>query len=495
MLWLPVAIAGMFAGPELAVARTPPSPLWFKPLTVEPSPIAGRLKERLGVLEGQLSSEAKRVDLETALRSGLENQPELAMAYAEIQGTEWRLVAARRQWSPTIQLSASPLVGLNASTEYSQPLIPIGPQAAGATGPNEIVQLAGVEWTFFDPARGPTIRSAGAELEAKKFLFDIRARDLLLRLQTRYVDLQAMLEKIQTHQEIYIFTTEQVMRSEALFNAGLRSIADVEQIRTAQLEQLQQLLRAYEELFTDSAELAGAMALPDVKFVLPSEPLQPSEAWPLDREQTLQQALALREEIQASLAQASGASWEASALQNQYLPKLSLSAAAGINRLSRGNSETATLDGAVGLGFSWTLFDGGLQRAAANSRRSESSQWQAEAAQQRLQIRKQAVATLARYAISQLAIESAEARIRSSRAALIAVESRYELGVTDMTTVLDNLRSAERAAVDRIDAIHSHNTAVASLYRYSAQWPASTLPLVETRKGSASIRPEPYSSP
>jgi len=78
----------------------------------------------------------------------------------------------------------------------------------------------------------------------------------------------------------------------------------------------------------DSAELAGAMALPDVKFVLRPNRLLASPArlaagprTDTHAETFTQHAL---RKFQASLAQASGASWEASALTKSYLPKLHL---------------------------------------------------------------------------------------------------------------------------------------------------------------------------
>jgi len=58
-----------------------------------------------------------------------------------------------------------------------------------------------------------------------------------------------------------------------------------------------------------------------------------------------------------------------------------------------------------------------------------------------------------------------------------------------MTPCLTILRSAEGRRWIGIDAIHSHNTAVRQpLTAIRPKWPASTFsPLVETRKGSASI--------
>jgi len=134
-----------------------------------------------------------------------------------------------------------------------------------------------------------------------------------------------------------------------------------------------------------------------VKFVLcRPQPLQPSEAWPPGREQTLQQALAPAREIQASLARPVGPPWRRSAplhlslairvsLHNPLRSRAISLAAHARRTWQRIGKDCAPLDVPVGLGFQlWTLFDGGLQGVlAANSRRSEIvPMGNAEAAQQ-----------------------------------------------------------------------------------------------------------------
>ncbi|MEB3323587.1 MAG: TolC family protein, partial [Synechococcaceae cyanobacterium] len=363
----------------------------------------------------------------------------------------------------------------------------------GATGPYEVLPVLAIEWTFLDPARGAAIRAAEAEVEGSRLLFDIAARDLVLELSSRYFDLQALLQLIESVEEIYRFTTWQVARSEALFNAGLRSIADVEQIRSEQLDQLEDLIAAHQEVVGLSAELAVAMGLPPGSLVLPDEPLATTPGWTLSLAETLQQAEALREEIRVSRARATSASWQATAQLRRNWPSLSLTAVGGISREARSDADDATrparVDGAVGIGFEWLIFDGGLHAAEANVSRAEAERMEAEAARQRLVVGSEVMRAHARYESSRLAIESGQARVESTRAALRALEARYELGYTEITSVLQGLQLAVGAARDHIEAIRNHNTAVASLYRHSAEWPEQVLPLLEARRADLRDRP------
>jgi len=165
MLWLPVAIAGMFAALSWPLHGASIA-LWFKPSHVEPRPrLPQVLKEAdLECLRGN-SAVRRNVWTGKPPAFGLENQTRAAMGLdAEIPGNELgALVASSKAVvSQRSSFSASPLVGLMRPRSHSQPLIPIGPQAGRVRhGANEdSSSWQGSSGTFFDPARGPNNRSA-----------------------------------------------------------------------------------------------------------------------------------------------------------------------------------------------------------------------------------------------------------------------------------------------------------------------------------------------
>lgn len=47
-----------------------------------------------------------------------------------------------------------------------------------------------LNWTFFNPSRGPNTNAAGESLRQQQLLFDVSARNLVLQIQQAYFNLQ-----------------------------------------------------------------------------------------------------------------------------------------------------------------------------------------------------------------------------------------------------------------------------------------------------------------
>ena len=173
-----------------------------------------------------------------------------------------------------------------------------------------------IGWTFFDPSRGSSINAASENLKRQQLLFDVSARNLVLEIQQVYYSLQEQRLLIEAYADILKATTRQVQTTEAQFNNGLINIADVEQIRTQQFATLSTLINAYRQFIDASSRLAQVIAMPPGALVTPSDGLQALGDWPEALQPTIEQALNLREEIKASLAEAASARWSATALFN-----------------------------------------------------------------------------------------------------------------------------------------------------------------------------------
>ena len=71
------------------------------------------LVKELARLEAQITNQAKPVTLDEAISTGISTNPQLLQAFSAIQQYEWQLIAAQRQWYPTIQLSnGTPFAGI-----------------------------------------------------------------------------------------------------------------------------------------------------------------------------------------------------------------------------------------------------------------------------------------------------------------------------------------------------------------------------------------------
>jgi|694.fasta_scaffold50945_3 outer membrane protein TolC len=458
---------------------------------VKANPVASQLRAQLRSLKTELETRSRSANLQQAIEAALLNNPDLASAYAQIQGSQWNLIAVRRQWYPT--LNASPagnaLLGQTFTTSNGSGALTNNTTTytnSTATGVN-----VALGWTFFNPSRGPAINAASETLRQQQLLFDVSARNLVLVVQQTYFQLQEQRQLISAYDEILTNTDRQVRQVEAAFNIGLVSIAEVEQIRTQQYSTLSVVISTYRQLLDTAAQLAEAMALPPGALVLPADQLRSVGSWSEPLPATIAQALRLREEIQASLAAAASASWSASSLFNSYWPRFSLGASGSVANTntttglpgisSTTNNTNLNWNGGVGLSFSWQLFDGGINAASAQASRSRAVQLQNQAASQRLNVTREVEQAYNAYLASQLGLQSTTAQVQAARQAVIAVEERFNVGVESMTAVVQTLDRAISAANAYATAVRTYNTAVASLYRSSARWPEGTQTLLQQR--------------
>ena len=464
----------------------------FSAPQVRPQALTAELEAQLRGLQGEIDARSKSFTLSQALEMGLLNSPQLAATYAEIQGQQWNLVAVRRQWYPTLSASSEPFVpgrrfGSSNSTFRDGAQV----DDNSATTATNIGLTVG--WTFFDPSRGSSINAASENLKRQQLLFDVSARNLVLEIQQVYYSLQEQRLLIEAYADILKATTRQVQTTEAQFNNGLINIADVEQIRTQQFATLSTLINAYRQFIDASSRLAQVIAMPPGALVTPSDGLQALGDWPEPLQPTIEQALNLREEIKASLAEAASARWSATALFNTYWPRFSLGANGQYGNINndqtqssqQGNVTTNTRitnwSGGFGLGFTWQFFDGGINAAQAEVQKALGRRASDQAALDRLIVTREVEQAYTAYKTSQLAMKSSEAQVTSARAAAAAVRARFDVGVSDMSSLVVALNQAINAASNYASSVRDYNGSIAALFRSSARWPANTQPLLNQR--------------
>jgi len=497
--WLPGCINVILLVWGLASRLPPATAQGFRldgreaPQLIE-NPLSRDLQRQLVQQRQQLQRRAISVSLQEAVEQSLLQNPGLAASYTEIQQSQWNLIAVRRQWYPSLSAASG---GNNLLSYDAETRTRVNSNDPGFKPNTTFINVSQVSpsvrlnWTFFDPSRGAQINSASRSLDAQQLLFDVAARNLVLETQLTYFRLQEQQQLIKAYEQILDTTTSDVIRTEALFNAGRAALSDVEQIRTQQLQNLTTLITTYRQLIIDSAALAEAMALPEGKMVLPSDQLALLGDWSFSQEATLRQAEALREEIKASLAQASSASWSSTALFNRYWPQFNVAASGSYlasnsvvgtpgSQNTSNNQETRWIN-AVGIGFNWLMFDGGIFAAQAQSSAYRARQFTDQAALLRLQIAREVEDAYVSYQTSQLTLKSTRLLIDSAAKAAEAVRARYSIGFADMTSVVQTLIQSIEAANVYANSIRNYNSSVARLYRYSASWPTGALPLVMQR--------------
>jgi outer membrane protein TolC len=440
---------------------------------------------------------AQRMTLAEAMRASLLHNPSLQASFATIQASEWNLIANQRRWLPTASVQASPgttLLGQVFDTTAAS--YPNNSNSSFATSTynssynnfsnysNASLGLI-LSWSFFDPSRQPAINTASSTLKAQKLAFNVVARSQVLNVETLYHRLQATQTLIGIYEQIYRQNQRQLQLVNAQLKIGMTNIGDAEQKKTQLLNQLNQLILLYRQQARDASDLAAVVGAEPGSSVVPSEPLEDPQGWPLSLEATVQEGLRLREEIQASLAEASAATWDARRLVNTYLPVLMLTGTAygyrgqGTFSANVGQdpspyfSRQYAADASVGLGLRWDFLDGGIRSAQAKQADFQARALQSQAQQNRLTVGDQIRSSYATYITAKLGLEPARLAYASSEKALQVATKRYEIGIGTMTDLIQATTQMGDAATNLSAMRLSYSNAIAELYRYSALWPSA----------------------
>ena len=456
-----------------------------------------RLEERWAEACDQLVNHRQTISLPDAIRTGLLNNPELARRYADLQSTTWQARAIRREWFPSLTGNNPNPEALAIRQDRSLTTQTIGGSQQSSSSENlsnsfytsPRLQL---NWTFLDPSRTPRLRSSLASGQAQQLLFDVSARNLILDIQSAYYTLQATRELREDYDRIYQLTRAQVHRAVALRRKGAGTQGDVDQLRAQLLQQLVQLIQIYEQELIAANQLAFSLSLEPGKLLLPSERLQPQGSWETDLQATITEALAMREEIKASLAKADSLGWSAQARWNRYFPTVSVLGQSQLNTNNLLSQNPATSDqwtetisqgvrNDLGLTFSWLLFDGGVSGAQANDLGQQAAAARAQADDDRFLATLQVQNSYATYNSSSMVIDTSREQLREARKSVDYTAKTYNGSTIAATTFIQNIQNYLNASLAYKTSVRRYNTAIASLYRFSARWPGDTLPTVQLR--------------
>ena len=444
----------------------------------------------------ELLNQSEQINLADAIKATLRNNPQLLAAVETIRARRSLLASEQRRWSPTASFFTysdnAPLLGQYFETETIS-----YPKGSDESSTHEFNNYSlgslGLEivWNFLEPTRQPAINRSNSLLEAEQFTFDVIARSIVLDTQISYYELQENQRLIKIYENIYQRNLNQLNIIEEQFRGGLLHIGDVSQQKTLLLRQLTALDGFYRSQLQIASDLARIMGRPPGSSVIPAE-LSSNDfaSWELSLQQTIDEGLALREEIRLSLAEAEADDWEARRLLNLYLPVLSVSAngyaiysegiidgpIGGSNSGDRGNSTDTDL--AIGLGFNWNFFDGGVQTARAAANRSLAKAQRQKAQQERNLVGNQIRRSYSAYLTSKLALPQSQEALETAKLAVNVASARYAAGVGDITTVVQATELLGNAAEQNKSLRLIYRNAIAELYRYSSQWPKPFQPQI-----------------
>ena len=453
------------------------------------------LQQRWQLACDELNRASQKVSLQEAVAIGLKNNPVLSTTYANWQSTEWQAKAIRREWYPSLTADnpnpdAMAYRHLNRTVTTTS-----GSTTTSTTSDQNIFYTAPrlqLNWTFLDPSRTPRLKASIATIRSRQLLFDVSARNLVLDIQTAYFQLQQLRELRLSYAAIYELTRQQIRMAIAKRKSGLGSQGDVDQLRSQLLQQLIQLIQLYEQETTAANQLAYVMSLKPGDLVFPADRLLPGGGWDLSLQDTIDQALQLREEIRANLAEAEGFGWSSVSQLNRYLPTVSVFGQSQYNSQATSSTSSGTSSGSssinqydfrndIGLSFSWLLVDGGIDVAKARSLQQQKLASQADADLERYRVALQVENSYATYRASSMVVDTARLQVKQARKTVDFAIKAYNGTSADATTFIQNIQNYLNAESSYSLSVRRYNTAVAALYRYSALWPQSAVNPLSSR--------------
>ena len=452
-----------------------------------------KLKEMMDDFEKR----SKPYDLEEAINFAIANNPSIQAAYRSVQSKQWSAISDKRLWWPTASgagpygdttiVPTWPTLGQRYSSLKERSYSGNSKQTAGNyTVLDAFTPAIQARWTFFDMARGAQINGSTEAAKAEELVFNMTVRDTVLNVQQNYYALYSILKHLKGLEIDYKLNCEQLQEAEERYvqEPSLLNQNAVAQSKSTLYSHLQQLVKVKIKLLENAATLSQAMGLPVGTLIQPADSfeMRATGSWPLSLMETIEHALAHREEIKTALTIAKSQNYLATSLNYSYIPKLSLYGYAdftsqdGIygaaDTSKKTNKSWAWGPSAnIGLMLSWT-FDGTVADAKSRSLRYAAKQSEAKVKAAQDMVESQTATTYAQYTMAKMSLDTSQAALANAKQARKTSKLLYKQGRIDATAYATTSNSLSQASEDYSKAIFDYNNSLAKLYRYTSIWPS-----------------------
>lgn len=418
------------------------------------------------------------LDLETAQRAALAENPSLAAAEERVRQAAHRVRQARAAWMPSVDASASASHIHLSDTEHASNLataraLTANPAATIADPEDYYTAELTATWTLFNGFRRHFENARARYGEQQTAAARDEARRLLLAsVAQSFYGAQLARENIAIAEAGEAFNRRQLKEAQARHQVGTGSLSDVLNFRVQANAARAERIAAEEQYHLARIGLAGLMGLPRAQMPsgLDLAPLATEteddlvlpEAAPL-----IDYALAHRPETRQNRFALKQAEAGIGSARADFLPTVQLAGTLDGNRTNSADFDDGDFGDRIGVYFTYNLFSGGLHRAKL----AEAKRFQKEA-EENLASTEINVVSNVRKALTTLASAQEQIALQQANAALVQrnrdlVEKEYAAGQTSLV----RLNEAQR---DLTQAQGRLALARASLHRALSELDAST---------------------
>lgn len=407
-----------------------------------------------GCIEKDVTSE--ELTLSDLMQISLCTNPSLSAQYMGVKASEAGLGASRAEYLPSVKLTGSGnITGERLQGEHYTQGEPYSGKAEAS-------------WLLFDfGGRGARVDRTRAYLEAANYTYNAALQELVLSVQTSYLNLLAAQESLVSAKASLDTYKQSYNEAQKRYKLGMVSLSDKLQARTRYEQALLTVVQAENRVKQYGGELAILINLsPDTNIKL-SKPRFDKQTTQIENDnvqELMKEALANRPEIQAQNSSQQAGKANLYEAKTQLLPTLSATASASYND----NWKHHSLYGAgnsAGLTLSWPIFSGFANTYQIQQAAYQYKQTQEEGQELKRRVENQVWAAyqnyktaVRSYEISQTVLESAEENHR-------VAFRYYEVGKGDILNLLAAVSDLADARQNKITAFYSVLLSKASLYR------------------------------
>jgi outer membrane protein TolC len=377
------------------------------------------------------------LDLETAKRIAVAENPTMVAARARIEQARQRVRQAEAAFYPRVDASGSAShVGISDSEQESQLQFVrlFDPQIRLDDTEDRYAAGLTATWTLFDGFARKFAREAAQFGEMQQMEARDEARRLLLSsVSTTFYNAQLAMENITIALADETFNQRQVVDAEVRLQVGAGALSDVLNFKVQANAARSRLNRSTLEYRRLLIGLAALMGIPDADLPesLSLSPLTletDAEMREPDAAVLIDEALTRRPDLQQSDFRVKQAESQIQLARSDFFPKLNLFAELSGNRNSSIRFETDDIGYAMGVNMAYPLFTGGARKA-----RVHEAAWARVEAQKVFSNLALTVATEVRQATEEINRARTELKLQRTNTALVEqnrdlVEKEYAAG-------------------------------------------------------------------
>ena len=407
-----------------------------------------------GCVDKDIATE--EMGLEDLIQVSLCTNPSLAAEYMGVKASEAGLGSSRAEYLPSITISGNGNIAGERVEEHSYQ------QAEPYSGKAE------ASWLLFDfGGRGARVGRTRAYLDAANFGYNTALQNLVLSVQTAYLNLLGAEESLISAKASLDTYKQSYDEAQKRYKLGMVSLSDNLQAKTRYEQSLLTVVQHENKVKQFSGNLAVLLNVsPDTQIKL-AKPTFDEKFIAIesdDVQEMMKTALANRPELQAQESNTRAQKENLTIAKTRMLPTIRANASAAYNDNWK-HSSPYGMENAAGLSLSMPLFSGfsNMYQAKQASYQYEQSQNQTESLKRQIENEVwsayQNYKTAFRsYEISQTVLESAE---ENERVAF----RYYEVGKGDIINLLAAVAQLADARQNKITAFYSLLLSKANLYK------------------------------